>query len=106
MIPTGIDYLSILPELVLSVFGIIVMIIEPLLGRDNDRKALGFVAFIGAALAVASTFVQAHILHASMANGQGPVSAFSGMVRVDAFAIFFHFVVTVIAAVVILASFE
>lgn len=103
MIPTGIDYLSILPELVLSIFGIIVMIIEPLLGRDNDRKALGFVAFIGAAFAVGSTFVQAHILNV---NGQAPVNTFSGMVRIDAFAVFFHFVVTVIAAVVILASFE
>ncbi len=96
MIPTGADYLRILPELVLSVFGIIVMLAEPLLGPQDDRKPIGILALIGAVLAVASVFVQA----------QHPGPAFSGMVRVDSFAIFFHFVVIVIAAVVILASFE
>jgi NADH-quinone oxidoreductase subunit N len=99
MIPTGTDYLCILPELVLSFFGILVMLAEPLLGPEDDRKSIGILALIGAALAVASTFVQAR--YASPTT-----TAFSGMVRVDAFAVFFHFVVTVIAAVVILASFE
>lgn len=96
MIPTGADYLRILPELVLSVFGIFVMLAEPLLGPQDDRKPIGIIALIGSVLAVASVFVQA--MH--------PGLAFSGMVRVDSFAIFFHFIVTVIAAVVILASFE
>jgi NADH-quinone oxidoreductase subunit N len=94
MIPPASDYLRILPELVLSVFGILVMVAEPLLPANRDRKPIGVLAFAGAVLAVAATFVQA----------QNPGSAFSGMVRVDAFAVFFHFVVTVIAAVVILAS--
>jgi NADH-quinone oxidoreductase subunit N len=99
MIPTGTDYLCILPELVLSVFGILVMLAEPLLGPRDDRKSIGILALIGAVLAVASTFVQARFANPA-------TLAFSGMVRVDAFAVFFHFVVTVIAAVVILASFE
>lgn len=99
MIPTGTDYLCILPELVLSVFGILVMLAEPLLGPHDDRKSIGILALIGAVLAVASTFVQARFANPA-------TLAFSGMVRVDNFAVFFHFLVTVIAAVVILASFE
>lgn len=94
MIPTGADYLRILPELVLAFFGILVMLAEPLMDPHKDRKPIGILAFIGALLAVAATFVQAQNLG----------NAFSGMVRVDGFAMFFHFVVTVIAAVVILAS--
>lgn len=94
MIPPASDYLRILPELVLSVFGILVMLVDPLLPATRDRRPIGVLAFVGALLAVGATFVQA----------QNPGNAFSGMVRVDGFAVFFHFVVTVIAAVVILAS--
>ncbi len=94
MIPPASDYLRILPELVLTVFGILVMLVEPLMPAHRDRKPIGVLAFIGALLAVGATFVQA----------QNPGNAFSGMVRVDAFSVFFHFVVTVITAVVILAS--
>lgn len=96
MIPSATEYLRILPELVLSVFGILVMLIEPLLAPDNDRKGLGVVALIGTLAALAATFV--------MAANQG--MAFSGMIRVDGFAVFFHVVVILVAAVVMLASFE
>jgi NADH-quinone oxidoreductase subunit N len=96
MIPTLADYLRILPELVLTIFGIVVMVAEPLFGPQTDRRPLGILAFVGSLLAVGATFIQA----------KNPGLAFSGMVRVDGFAIFFHFVVIVIAAVVILASFE
>jgi NADH-quinone oxidoreductase subunit N len=96
MIPSSTDYIRILPELVLSVFGILVMVIEPLLPAQNDRKGLGALAFIGGLASLAATFI--------MAGYQG--AAFSGMVRVDGFAVFFHVVVTLIATVVILASFE
>ncbi len=40
MIPTLTTFAS-LPELVLSVFGIIVMLVDPLLAEHNDRKAAG-----------------------------------------------------------------
>jgi NADH-quinone oxidoreductase subunit N len=93
---TGVDYIRILPELVLSLFGILIMVIEPLLPRDNDRKALGMLAFVGTLCAVAATVMQAAY--------QGP--AFSNMIRVDGFSIFFHLIVIYVAAVVILASFE
>jgi NADH-quinone oxidoreductase subunit N len=90
------DYLRILPEIVLSIFGMIVMVIDPLLDENRSQKTLGFIALLGALAALGSTFV--------MAAHQG--LAFSGMVRADGFSIFFHILVTAIACVVILSSYE
>ncbi len=95
MIPSA-DYLRILPELVLALFGMIVMIADPLLSEARDRKPLGIVAFIGALLAIAAAWVQT--------GYYGP--GFWGMVRVDSFSIFFHVIVAVVAALVVLASLE
>jgi NADH-quinone oxidoreductase subunit N len=89
-------YIRILPELVLTLFGIIVMVVDPLLPRGKSRRPLGIIAVIGALAAIVATYYQ-----------QGYYGyAFSGMIRVDAFSIFFHYVVAGVAAVVILASFE
>ncbi len=96
MIPSATEYLRILPELVLCAFGILVMLIEPLLGPENNRKGLGVLAFIGTLAALGATLVMA-------AN---PGMAFSGMIRVDRFAVFFHVIVLAVAAVVTLASLE
>jgi len=90
------DYLRILPELVLSIFGMIVMVVDPLLDEDRHHKPLGAVALIGALAALGSTLAMAH----------HPGTAFSGMVRVDGFAVFFHVLVIAITAVVILSSYE
>jgi NADH-quinone oxidoreductase subunit N len=94
--PPAEDYLRILPELVLSVFGMIVMFVDPLLDEDRNQKPLGAIALIGTLAALLSTFV--------MAGHNG--LAFSGMVRVDSFSVFFHVLVTAIAAVVVLSSYE
>jgi NADH-quinone oxidoreductase subunit N len=96
MIPAAGDYLRILPELTLTLFGIMVMLIEPLLPARNSRQALGWLAFLGALAAAAASFEMARY----------PGLAFSGMVRVDGFSVFFHVVITLIAAVVILGSFD
>ena len=90
------DYLRILPELVLSVFGILIMVVDPLLDEERNQKPLGALAFVGALAALASTFVM------SAYSGL----AFSDMVRVDGFSVFFHVLVIAIAAVVILSSYE
>src|SRR6202795_2683663 len=96
MLPQGADYMRILPELVLSLFGMLVMVVDPLLDEDNSRNALGTIALIGTLAALASTFWMA----------QYPGTAFWNMVRVEGFSVFFHFLVIAIAAVVILSSFE
>src|SRR5436190_11708544 len=91
------DYLRILPELVLTIFGVIVMMADPLLPRRASRKPLGVVALIGAILSSFVAIVPA-------AHYQG--TAFFGMVNYDAFAIFFHVLIGLITVLVILASYE
>ncbi len=95
-IPQAADYMRILPELVLSLFGMLIMIVDPLLDDENSHQSLGTIALIGTLAALASTFWMA----------QYPGTAFWNMVRVDGFSVFFHFLVIAIAAVVILSSYE
>jgi NADH-quinone oxidoreductase subunit N len=95
-IPQSVDYVRILPELVLSAFGILVMVLDPLVDEEKSQKTLGLIAFVGALAALLTTWYMA----------QSPGLAFSNMVRVDTFSVFFHFLVIAIAAVVILSSFE
>ncbi len=96
IIPQGIDYIRILPELVLSAFGILVMVLDPLVDEEKSQKTLGLIAFVGAVAGLLSTWYMA----------QSPGLAFSNMVRIDTFSVFFHFLLIAIAAVVILSSFE
>src|ERR1700730_14300182 len=96
MLPQGADYMRILPELVLSIFGLLIMVVDPLLDEDRSHQALGTIALIGTLAALASTFWMA----------QYPGTAFWNMVRVEGFSVFFHYLVIAIAAVAILSSFE
>ena len=95
-IPQGVEYVRILPEIVLSVFGMIIMVLDPLVDERATQKLLGGIALLGSLAAIAATLYQA----------QFPGFGFWGMVKVDGFSIFFHFLVTAITAVVILSSFE
>src|SRR5579862_1649606 len=95
-IPQGVDYVRILPEIVLSIFGIAIMLLDPIVDEEKSQKTLGGIAFIGAVAALLSTWYMA----------QSPGLAFSNTIRIDAFSIFFNFLVIAIAAVVILSSFE
>ncbi|HZD30632.1 MAG TPA: NADH-quinone oxidoreductase subunit N [Candidatus Angelobacter sp.] len=95
MIPS-VDYIRILPELVLSIFGILVMLVEPVLPDDNSTRPVGYIALVGVLAALAATFYQAGFYG----------DAFFDMVRVDAFSVFFHVVVLLVSLVVVLISFD
>jgi NADH-quinone oxidoreductase subunit N len=95
MIPT-VDYIRILPELVLSVTGIMIMLADPVLPAEGNRKILGFIALAGVVAGLMAVAIQAENFG----------DAFFNMVRVDAFSVFFHFVILLIALVVILTSFS
>ncbi len=95
-LPQGADYVRILPEIVLSIFGIIVMLLEPLLDEETGQKLLGLIALLGTLAGLGATWFMA----------QSPGLAFWSMVQVDGFSIFFHVLVIAIAAVVILISYE
>lgn len=95
-IPQGVDYIRILPELILSAFGIVVMVLDPLVDEKKSQQLLGYIAFAGTIAGLLATWYMA----------QSPGLAFSNMVKVDAYSVFFHFLIIGIAAVVILSSFE
>jgi NADH-quinone oxidoreductase subunit N len=98
-----IDYIRILPELVLTVFGIIVMMADPLLKPGASRKNLGFISLVGVIGAIAATFCQI----AWMARDpQFTEPGWFGMIRVDSFSIFFHLLIPCISGICILASLE
>ena len=95
MIPAA-DYIRILPELVVTFFGMLIMFVDPVLPENGPKKLLGNLALIGALGGLVATYSQTGYFG----------SAFSNMVSVDTFSVFFHFVVLLIALVVILTSFE
>ncbi|HKD16025.1 MAG TPA: NADH-quinone oxidoreductase subunit N, partial [Candidatus Angelobacter sp.] len=94
--PQTVDYIRILPELVLSLFGIIIMVVEPLIDERRHQQALGTIALIGSLAAIGASLLQAGY----------PGFAFWNIVRVSSFSVFFHVLVTTIAAIVILTSYE
>src|SRR5438067_2700945 len=91
------QYISILPEIILSVAGMLVMVVDPLLPATRSRKPIGLLALVSSILALGATAYQL----------QSPnVTAFFGMVHVDYFSIFFHAVVICISIAVILSSLD
>lgn len=98
VIPQAADYIRVLPEIVLSIFGMIVMVLDPLMDERRSHRTLGTIALIGSLAAIAATIYQAQPQFA------GP--GFWNMVRVDTFSVFFHFLIAAITTVVVLTSFE
>ncbi len=80
--PTGTDYFRILPEIIMTMAGTLIMLIEGWLGENKKRNlsAFTFVAFAAALVA------------AIAANGS-PGLSFSNMLIVDGFATFFRVLV-------------
>jgi len=96
VLPVGSDYVRILPEIVLSLFGMVIMVLDPLMDEEKSRKTLGLIGLLGTVCALLSTWFMA----------QDPGFAFWSMVRVDGFSVFFHVLVIAIAIVLILTSYE
>ena len=97
-LPQGADYIRILPEVVLSVFGMLVMLLDPVMDQRSSQRALGGIALIGAVAALAATLFQAQQQYWGF--------GFWNMVKVDAFSVFFHFVVAAVTILVVLSSYE
>ncbi|MGH9715970.1 MAG: NADH-quinone oxidoreductase subunit N [Candidatus Acidiferrales bacterium] len=89
------NFHRIAPELVLCIFGIIVMIADPFV-KPSKRRALGWTAFVGTLVALAS-------IHLAIRE-QG--FAYSRLISTDGFSIFVHVVVITAAALAILGSID
>lgn len=94
---TASPLLRILPETILTLTGVLVMMIEPLLPKSRSRAPLGWLAILGTVGALAATLWQGHV---------GPGTAFSGTVINDSFSVFFHLVIGAAVLVMLLVSLE
>jgi len=93
-VPSEVEYLRVLPELLLTVIGALVMVLEPILAQGRKR-VLGYIAFVGLAAALVAAAAGAWVT--------GP--AFSSLVIIDGFAVFFRVLVLAVALLVVLMSF-
>src|SRR6202522_2905336 len=91
--PTGTDYLRILPEIIMTVAGVLIMLIEGFLGENKKRNlsVLTFIAFTAA-------------LVAAVAANSSPGLSFSNMLIVDGFATFFRVLVIAVGMLSLLSA--
>ncbi len=86
------------PEIALSVFGIVVMILDTFI-TPGKQRVLAWVAFVGTLVALFGVHIMAIVHSATEANG-----AYSSLIRADSFSMFFHVVIIAAAALCILGS--
>ena len=96
MIPVP-DIFRILPEVVLTVTGVIVMLIDASLPSSTPRRSLGWIAAFGT---VAALWVS--LWQLSLPQGTG----FYGTVETSAFTVFFHVLICGIVLVALLVSLD
>jgi NADH-quinone oxidoreductase subunit N len=91
MIPRPEDLIRVLPETIWCVFGVALMLLQPF---TRNRNVLNFFAILGTALGTAAT------LYAGFPGG----SAFQGLIQMDAFSVFFHLLIGLVAFLVVLGA--
>jgi NADH-quinone oxidoreductase subunit N len=89
--------LRILPEVILTVVGVLIMLIDPLLATGKSRKPLGWIAVAGLIAALAASLYQYQLPAGT---------AFFGTVRTDAFSVFFHVLLCGITLVCLLITLD
>ena len=87
----------ILPEVVLTLTGVLLMLVEPLIPRGASRKPIGALACLGTLAALLASLWQL---------GLPPGTAFFGVVQSDAFSGFFHVLITGVVLVVLLIALD
>ena len=91
------NVLALLPELILTLVGVIVMLAEPCLKHGSSRKPLGWLAIAGTVGSLIASWYQIQF---------GTIHAFSGTIQVDAFSVLFHFVIASVVLVTLLGSLD
>ena len=89
--------LALLPELILTVAGVVVMMMEPVLKPGASRKPLGWFAIFATIGAIAASLYQLQF---------PTLLGFSGTIQVDAFSVFFHLLIAAVVLVTLLGSLD
>jgi NADH-quinone oxidoreductase subunit N len=92
--PSAVDYLRFLPELILTIGGVLLLILEALTGDNKDKTKLGYVAI---AIVIGAMFA----VPVALAN---PGLSFNGMIVSDGFAAFFRMVTLLVGLFTLLCS--
>jgi NADH-quinone oxidoreductase subunit N len=98
----SINLLALLPEIILTITGVLVMVLEPVIAPGKSRKPLGWLAIIGTLASIAATLYQ----HSIIIHGAGTLTAFYSTIQIDGFSIFFHLLIASIVLIVLLASLD
>src|SRR5229473_3190703 len=96
VLPTSAEYFRILPEIILSIAGVLIMFLEALFTKDEQRKIFGPLSVVALIAALVG----------SISAAGNPGAAFSNMLIVDGFASFFRVVVIGVGIVTVLGSTE
>src|SRR5271154_2117369 len=91
------NVLALLPELILTLTGVLVMLAEPCLAPTSSRKPLGWIAIAGTVGSLIASWYQVSL---------GTIHAFSDTIQVDAFSVLFHLVIAAIVLVTLLGSLD
>ncbi len=89
--------LALLPEGIMTIAGVLVMLLEPVLPIKASRKPLGWLALLATIAAGAASWYQL---------GFGTTLAFSGNIQIDAFSVFFHLLIAGVVLVTLLGSLD
>jgi NADH-quinone oxidoreductase subunit N len=91
------NVLALLPEIILTLAGVLIMMTEPCLKPATSRKPLGWIAIAGTIGALVASWYQVSL---------GTIHAFSSTIQVDAFSVLFHYVIGAIVLVTLLTSLD
>jgi NADH-quinone oxidoreductase subunit N len=91
------SFLRILPEVILTITGVAVMMLEAVLARSASRKPLGWLTILGVLAALFASLQQQQL---------APGAAYNGLVQTDAFSVFFHVLICGIILVTLLVSLD
>jgi NADH-quinone oxidoreductase subunit N len=91
------NILALLPELILTAIGVVIMLAEPLLAVGASRKPLGWLAIAGTLAAIGASWYQLQL---------GVLHAFYNTIQTDAFSVFFHLLIAAVVLVTLLGSLD
>jgi NADH-quinone oxidoreductase subunit N len=89
---------ALLPELILTLTGVLIMLAEPCLKLTSSRKPLGWIAIAGTVASLVAAWYQVSL--------GVTMHAFSNTIQVDAFSVLFHYVIGAVLLVTLLISLD